>query len=126
MNKLEHKKCLECYSNVTTFSDSPLCNICIKTKCELSHMKDSIGRNCCNTVVGLVKRKYCLCIGHYKMLQSYCFVCGEARKYDGELSYDNYYYCDEHKPIDRNELLNKILSPVLNADCIGIIVSKIK
>ena len=125
MSKLVYKKCVDCNSKVMTFSDHPLCNICIKTHCELSHMKDSMGRYSCNPVVGLVKREHCLCVGHYKMLQNYCYVCGSPKK-DDTLSYDDYYYCHDHKPIDQCVMINKFLDPILPNDCIDLIISKIK
>lgn len=124
MNLLR-KKCSDCNSVFNTFAENPYCSLCIKSHCELSHKKDSIGRNKCNSTFDLINRKNKLCVGHYKMLQNYCYVCGDPRSADDELSYDDYYYCIEHKPIAQKSLIQKILFRKLNNDVIEKIVEKV-
>ena len=122
---LRRKQCVDCNSVFNTFAEIPYCSICIKNHCELSYMKDSIGRFKCNSTFDLIHRKNTTCIGHYKVLQNYCYVCGDPRSSDDNLSYDDYFYCNEHKPIDQKLLIKKILDDKLNYDVIENIVKKI-
>ena len=119
MKKLTVKKCKNCDINVKTFATNPLCHTCLKLRCQLSHMKDSIGRNTCNAVEDLVMRKYCLCVGHFKMLTNCCFVCGKPKANDDALSYDNYYYCAEHKPVDQSKFVHRYFQNDLDFDSIN-------
>ena len=122
---LKNKFCSECGNKVPTFARNPLCQICMKKKCELSHMKDNINRNICNTVSDLICRTNCLCVGHYKMILEYCYVCGEAKEYNENISYDGYYYCKNHKPVDQSYMIHKLLDNDLNYDVVSVIISKL-
>ena len=122
---LPRKKCTDCNNVFNTFADIPYCSICIKSHCDLSHTRDSIGRHKCNSTFDLIHRKNTLCVGHYKMLQNFCYVCGEPRQADDKLSYDDYYYCQCHKPMDQKLLIEKIFNDKLNNDVINKIISKV-
>ena len=125
MMSLQSKKCTDCNCMLNTFAEIPYCSVCIKSHCELSHKKDSIGRNQCNSTFDLIKRKHILCVGHYKTIQNCCYVCGDPRSADDKLSYDDYYYCIKHKPISQKILIQKILFSKLNEDVIEKIVEKV-
>lgn len=119
MKKLAKKNCKNCNSSVLTFAKNPLCHTCMKARCQLSHMKDSLGRNTCNTIRDLVQRKHCLCVGHYKLLQNYCYVCGIPKLDDDILSYDDYYYCKKHKPVNQSKFIHRYFQSVLDFDSIN-------
>jgi len=122
---LLRKKCTECNSIFNTCAEKPYCSVCIKAHCELSHRKDSIGRQKCNATFDLINRKNKLCMGHYKMLQNFCYVCGDPRLNDDCLSYDDYYYCTKHKPVSQKSFIGKLLNSKLNDDMIEKIVNKV-
>ena len=107
---LLRKKCTDCNFFFNTIAHTPYCNCCIKYHCDLSHMKDSVRRHNCNSTFDLIYRKHTLCVGHYKMLQNYCYVCGDCRSACDKLSYDDYYYCEEHKPICQKILIAHFLN----------------
>ena len=115
------KNCITCAAKVSTFALNPLCQTCIKINCSLSHTKDSIGRHKCNNLKDMVQRDdKTMCIGHYKKLQNHCRCCGNPRKSDETLAYDNWYYCGDDTPDinTRNILINKYLGNVLCNDVI--------
>jgi hypothetical protein len=118
MTILKNKCCIKCNFAFKTFSEKPLCQKCIKHHCELSHMRDSINRNCCNVVFDLINRTNCLCVGHYKMLQQFCYVCGDPKKKDTQLSYDSYYYCTKHQPVNQCIIIKHLFKNVLDNDSI--------
>jgi len=122
---IPRRKCTICNSTFSTFAKKPYCSICIKNICELSHMKDSAGRHRCNSAFDIIERKNKLCVGHYKMLQQYCYVCGHCKIDDECLSYDDYYYCTKHKPVPQDFIVRKTLNNVLNNDIIENIIQKI-
>jgi hypothetical protein len=115
---IPRKKCTDCDSYFNTFAEIPYCSICINSHCELSHKKDSIGRHRCNSTFDLICRKNKLCIGHYKMMQNFCYVCGHPRSCCDNLSYDDYFYCNDHIPIAQNKVIQKTFNNILNNDVI--------
>ena len=122
------QNCIECSKRTLTFAVKPRCRSCTQQKCVYRNLKDSINRYTCNHVVDLIHRDSCyVCIGHYKMLQKYCRCCGVHKKSDDTLSYDDWFYCHEHKPLlkHRDTLVCDILLPFLNRDVVNKIISLI-
>lgn len=128
MSRVVARKCTWCNNTVQVLRSTSevYCNSCMQRVCELSHLPDSMDRNRCNTVFDPVRRDgRTLCIGHYKALQCHCRVCGACRGHAEPLSYDNWYYCEEHRPPDgeQSAIVRRILGGKLNDDCIGRVVS---
>ena len=98
----------------------------MKLRCELSHSKDSLNRNTCNTISDLICRKQCLCVGHYKMILQHCYICGAPKEDADKNSYDGYYYCNQHKPIDQSYIIHYLLDDKMNYDVVSVIIEKIK
>jgi hypothetical protein len=101
--------------------DAPLCKSCITNKCQLSQKFGYFVK--CNNITNMkYKNGICICINHYKFLQKFCYVCGEPKKSHDKLSYDNLYYCPEHKPVEQCEIIHRVLKNKLNSDCISMLV----
>jgi hypothetical protein len=125
---IPEKECLDCSKKTLTFAVNPRCRSCTQKKCVYRNLRDSINRQTCNHMVDLIFRDNCyICIGHYKMLQKYCRCCGVHKRSNDTLSYDDWFYCDEHKPAVeyRNKLVTDILMPFLNADVVTQIIGLI-
>ena len=122
---IPEKVCIDCDETINTFATFPRCKHCTMSKCAFRHTPDSLNRIYCNHMVDLIFRDdQIMCIGHYKKLQKFCRICGSPKKFKDHLSYDNWYYCDLHKPkvAYRNKVIKDILSPYLCNDSLDIII----
>ena len=126
MTKVVHKNCTDCDMKVQVLSnvDKPLCKECIVRHCNLVKTLGYFVK--CNNITNMkYKNGRCFCINHYKFLQRFCYVCGKPKKEYDELSYDDLYYCKEHKPVDQCEIIHRILKSKLDNDCINICIEMI-
>lgn len=117
------KRCTtcDCKTVVLDWNTTPQCSICTTKSCSLSFMPNCNNRYQCNNLGSLISRDgHSVCMAHYKKLQQHCRVCGHPAIPGDSLSYDDWYYCKHHKPPSHEQVkvVDKLLSPVLNQDCI--------
>lgn len=122
--KIVKRNCVICNVKTETLihTKNTHCCKCIRNVCSLTHIPDNFNRhNSCNFINDpIVRDNRTMCIGHYKRLQMHCKICGEPRNLSDNLSYDDWYYCYEHKPPENEQAfyVNKYLENDLPNDCI--------
>jgi len=109
---LIHKKCSHINCNSTSVSvhgENPYCREHTESQCCLKFTENVYNEKRCNAVCGMVEfhgKKYCN--SHYRTLISSCHhpKCIKSRD-TNEISHDNYWYCNNHKP-DQNLFMTSI------------------
>lgn len=125
---LTHKNCTNCNVSFLTYAHNPCCRYCMKDVCCMSHLPSSDGRSECNSTFDTIfhnGKKYCL--GHYKLLQNRCNICGVQRP-ENNLNFqsDHLWYCDIHLKTHKQNLARSIYESLKNHLYLDIILEILK
>lgn len=125
---LSTKKCNLCATRLLTYAHSPHCTNCIKSECCLSNYAASDGRMCCNVTFDMItidQKKYCL--GHYKLLQNKCNVCGLTRPEScHNFQDDHMWYCKDHTYVYKYKRTQAVFHVMKDILCIDLITEILK
>lgn len=127
---LIQKKCSTCSTFFYTCAQNPVCRNCVKLKCCMSHLPSSDGRTTCNVCFDMIKHNGSFyCLGHYKILQNRCNICGVERpSHYTDFQQDHMWYCSAHIKSYKQDFAHSVfqsLRETLHMDIIFDILAKV-